>query len=94
MQTESSREVIRDFVKSSLVKKQDHLDIRDDDNIIVKGILDSLGIIKVINFLEDRFRLVIRDEDVIPDNFETIEALSSFVARSLRQQIEKGEPAK
>ena len=85
MKNESSRETIRNFVTSSLVKKREQLEIRDDDNIIMNGILDSLAIIKMINFLEDHYGFSIKDEDVLPENFESIEAISSFVDRVSNQ---------
>jgi len=85
VKNESSRETIRNFVTSSLVKKREQLEIRDDDNIIMNGILDSLAIIKMINFLEDHYGFSIKDEDVLPENFESIEAISSFVDRVSNQ---------
>jgi acyl carrier protein len=81
MKTETSREIVREFVVSNLVKKREHLGISDQDNIIIGGILDSLGIIKTINFLEEKYKFLIKDEDVLPENFESIEAISSFVDR-------------
>ncbi len=83
MKTGSNREAVRRFVRSSLVRKPEDRDIEDGDNIIAKGILDSLGIMKLINFVEEGFHLAVKDEDVIPDNFESIDAITSYVDRSL-----------
>ena len=85
MKTEPSRKIVREFVVSSLVKKREHLEISDQENIIISGLLDSLGIIKTITFLEEKYHFVIKDEDVLPENFESIEAISSFVDRISNQ---------
>ena len=85
MKTETSRDIVREFVVSSLVKKREHLGISDKENIIISGLLDSLGIIKTISFLEEKYKFVIKDEDVLPENFESIEAISSFVDRMSHQ---------
>jgi acyl carrier protein len=85
MKTRTSRDIVRNFVVSSLVKKREHLGISDHDNIIINGLLDSLGIIKTISFLEEKYNFVIKDEDILPENFESIEAISSFVDRISNQ---------
>lgn len=85
MKTGNNREIVREFVISSLVKKREHLEVGDQENIIISGLLDSLGIIKTINFLEEKYNFTIKDEDVLPENFESIEAISSFVDRMSNQ---------
>ncbi len=92
MKTGSSREAVRHFVRSSLVKRQEDRNVGDGDNLIVKGILDSLGIMKLVNFVEEGFRLTVKDEDVVPENFESIEAIASYVDRSLSRGDGEGEP--
>lgn len=49
--------------------------------LLEKGILDSLGILDVVSFLENEFSLLIADEDLAPDNFQTLSALSAFVLK-------------
>lgn len=85
MKTGNNREIVREFVISSLVKKREHLEVGDQENIIISGLLDSLGIIKTISFLEEKYNFTIKDEDVLPENFESIEAISSFVDRMSNQ---------
>jgi len=78
-----AKEEIREFVRSKLSKKKNHTAIDDKDNIIEAGIIDSLGIMQLVEFIENKFSLKVKDEDIIPDNFESIETISSFVERSL-----------
>ena len=49
----------------------------------MNGIVDSLGLIKIINFLEDRFSLKLNDIDIIPEHFESIESISILLERTL-----------
>jgi len=83
MSAESIREIVRDFIKKDLAKKPEHLEINDQDNIIMNGIVDSLGLIKIINFLEDRFSLKLNDIEIIPEHFESIESISILLERTL-----------
>lgn len=89
MSTAAGRDLIREFIKKNLAKKQEHLEITDRDNIIANGIIDSLGIIKMIHFLEDRFSVSLRDEDITPDNFESIESISAFLERTSNPTSER-----
>jgi len=83
MSSESITDTIRNFIKTDLAKTPEHLEIGNKDNIIINGIIDSLGLIKIINFLEERFSLKLKDEDISPEHFESIESISTLVDRTL-----------
>jgi acyl carrier protein len=55
-----------------------------DYDLLAGGVLDSLGLLKVIVWLEDRFDVVIDDVEIEPDNFRTVAAINAFV-RSVRR---------
>jgi acyl carrier protein len=56
--------------------------IRIDRNtdLIGSGVVDSFGIVGVIEFLEERFGIVVDDADIDPENFRTVEAIAGYVA--------------
>jgi acyl carrier protein len=49
--------------------------------LLEKGILDSLGVLDVVSFLESEFSMTICDEELVPENFQTLRTLSSFVLK-------------
>src|SRR5688500_17196372 len=53
----------------------------DDDPLLRSGILDSLGILEVVSFLESEFDIVVADEELVPESFETIATIARFVDR-------------
>jgi acyl carrier protein len=55
--------------------------------LLEKGILDSLGILDVVSFLENEFFLTISDDELLPENFQTLQALSSFVLNKSGKQL-------
>jgi acyl carrier protein len=59
-------------------------EVRPRDNLLAQGIVDSLAIVKLTLFLQERFPIRISDEDIVPENFRDIEALSRFVQSKLR----------
>lgn len=50
------------------------------DHLLDSGIVDSLGVLDLVSFVEQEFGVVVEDEELAPDHFQTIEALSEFVA--------------
>ncbi len=55
-------------------------DLSEDDSLLDKGLLDSMAIVKLITFLEERFGVVLGDEEFDPDNFETLRAIAQLIA--------------
>ena len=61
----------------------DHgLDIKSigpDEDLLEQGIIDSMGIIKVISFIEEKFNIKIGDEDITLENFRTLNCLKKVI---------------
>jgi len=55
--------------------------IGKDTALLEKGILDSLGILDVVSFLENEFSMVVSDDELVPENFQTLSTLSAFVVK-------------
>lgn len=51
----------------------------DDDQLLANGILDSLGVLDLVGYLEQEFGISVADEDLVPDHFETLRRLTAFV---------------
>ena len=54
-----------------------------DDRLLGEGIIDSLGVLDIVGYLETEFRIAIADDDLTPENFETTGRLTAFVERKL-----------
>ena len=70
-----------EFIKNQLVREKTMKNIGRGDDLIESGIIDSLGILKLLEFLESKFSINISDEELIPENFESIESIESFISR-------------
>lgn len=57
--------------------------INDQTMVFREGYFDSMGFVRLISFLENEFRIKIRDEDLVEKNFESINAISHFVSEKL-----------
>lgn len=80
MRADATQSRIREFVLNQfpLAKKRG---IGDQDPLLGNGILDSLGILEVVAFVEREFEIVVADEDLEPESFESISSIARFVER-------------
>ena len=58
-------------------------ELKDDEPLLTTNLIDSLGSFRMIAFLEETFPLTIEDTDMLPENFETLNAVEIFVANKL-----------
>src|SRR6516165_8464359 len=58
-------------------------ELKDDEPLLKTNIIDSLGSFRMIAFLEETFPLTIEDTDMVPENFQTLNDVESFVASKL-----------
>lgn len=71
---------VRDFIATELSWDGTATDLTDDYPLLDKEVVDSLGIFKIISFLESKYDIEIDDEELVPENFETIEKISGLVS--------------
>lgn len=72
---------IRDYILANYLFTDDPSALKDDDSFLEKGVLDSTGILEVIYFLEEEFGFKIADEEMIPENLDSVNNIVSFIER-------------
>lgn len=74
------------FIKDNFLYKKETGDVGDDDPLLDSGIVDSMGILQLVNFLESEFSINVDDEEVVPENFETMNSIAAFVGSKLESK--------
>ncbi len=69
---------IRQFVFDKFPKCKNE-DFKDSESLIDSGLVDSLGMLDLVTFVEEDFGITVQDVELTPENFESIAALSEFV---------------
>ena len=59
------------------------------DHLLESGIVDSLGVLNLVGFVERQFAIAVGDDDLVPENFQSIDHLTAFVRR--KREGESGE---
>lgn len=50
------------------------------DEIVLDGTIDSLGVVRIVGFIEDQFGIAVPAEDVVIENFRSIDAIAAYLA--------------
>ena len=69
-----------DFVKNEVMRNK-NAKLDENEDLLSAGILDSLAILQLVAYIEDQFGIKIPDEDVVFENFQSINALSSYLEK-------------
>ena len=72
---------VRDFIASELSVGRDTGTLTQDEDLLAKGIIDSHGVMELVQFLQDRYGVSIGDEDLVPENFQSLVRIEEFVER-------------
>jgi acyl carrier protein len=71
---------VRQFIIDNLRWFGSSTELTRDYRLIDNDVLDSMAIFEMVAFIEDLFGIQVEDEDLVPENFETIEAITRFVS--------------
>ncbi len=79
--TEEIRKTLREFIVDTFLIADEDEEIGDSDSFMQTGLIDSTGILEVTNFVELEYAITIEDDEMIPDNLDSIDNLVKFVTR-------------
>ena len=72
-------EKIRKFILDNYLYTDDQSKLKDDESFLEKGIIDSTGVLEVISFLETDFGVTVTDEEMIPENLDSVRNLAAYI---------------
>ncbi len=71
---------IRNYLTENFLFSGNGFSLDDDASLLDTGIVDSTGVLEVILFVEETFEIEVADEDVTPDNFDSVNRIAAYVA--------------
>ncbi|NLX19450.1 MAG: acyl carrier protein [Desulfobulbus sp.] len=72
---------IRDFIISNFLFDTEETPLENDTSFLEQGIIDSTGVLELVEWLEETFSIKVTDEELIPENLDSVNRLSRFIAR-------------
>lgn len=79
------RQKLRSFITDNFLFGRVDSELSDDDSLVENGIVDSTGVLMLVAFLEQDLGLRIEDDEIVPENLDSINRLNTFVARKREQ---------
>jgi len=71
---------IREFIIENFLYGQQR-ELKDDDSFLGEGIVDSTGVLQLVTFLEETYGITVDDEDLTPENLDSIGSVTAYVCR-------------
>ena len=79
--TGTPRDTLRKFILEDYLFTDDQDALQDDTSFLDEGILDSMGILEIIVFLEEEFGVAVANDEMIPANLDSVANLLAFIER-------------
>jgi len=76
-----SHEMIRNFVIENFLFGQGGEELSNDDEFLKMGIMDSMGVLELVGFIEEEFGISMEDEELVPENLDSVNRIMAFVTR-------------
>ena len=76
-------EQIRAFILENFLFDADDSALKNDDSFLEQGIIDSTGVLELVEWLEDTFSITVDDAELIPDNLDSVHQLVVFIQKKL-----------
>ena len=67
------------FIVDELLLANPDKSISADESLIGSGVIDSLALVRLITFVEDQFSVTVEDDEVIPENWETLQSIVALI---------------
>lgn len=83
-ETSEIRQAVRQFVVDNFLFGQDG-DLEDGTSFMDQGIIDSTGILELVAFVEKTWDVKVEDEDLVPDNMDSLDNICAFIQSKLGQ---------
>jgi acyl carrier protein len=79
-QVVSVKHRVREFIVENMLLGEDN-GFENDASLLEAGILDSTGVMELVAFLEDNLCITVKDEEITPENFDSVDLICAFLAR-------------
>jgi acyl carrier protein len=70
---------IRKFIAENMLFSADGFNYGDNDSLLEAGIVDSIGVMELVSFVDKTYKITVPPEDISPDNFDSINRLANYI---------------
>jgi acyl carrier protein len=76
---DSNHAIIIKFIQDNLLTGKGKMELSPEDDLLGSGLLDSMGVMRLVGFVEETFNIKIPAEDIVIENFMDVKAITNYV---------------
>lgn len=73
------KDKLLNYIQQDLIGKRQSVTVSADDNLLTSGLIDSMGVMKLITFIEKEFGVKVPPQDMVIENFMSVNAISEYL---------------
>ena len=70
---------VKEFIINNFLMGADSKSIQDDTSFLEEGIIDSTGILELVEYIQETFEIKVEDEELVPENLDSLNNLEKFI---------------
>jgi acyl carrier protein len=74
---------IRQYLAENFLFSDNGYELEDEASFLEEGIVDSTGVLELVMFVEETFGITVQDEEIVPQNFDSVSQLAAYIRRKL-----------
>ena len=75
---------LRKFIVENFLFGDETMPFSNEDSLLDRGLIDSTGVLELVAFLQQNFAITIADDEIVPDNLDSILGIADFVEQKLK----------
>lgn len=91
MDTGTIKRQVRIFIEDNLLRGNKDKTVGDDDSFFQRELIDSTGVLELVFYLEQTFGFDVEDEEIIPENLDSVNRLVAYVGSKLQNSSVRGQ---
>jgi len=72
---------IKTYILENFLFSDNGYELAEDASFLEEGIVDSTGVLELVMFVEEAFNIAVEDEEIVPENFDSIGQLTAYIRR-------------
>jgi acyl carrier protein len=76
--------VVNDYISREIVQDRALLPLSNETSLLDGGIIDSLGLLRLVMFLEEQFKITVGEADLLPEHFDSVNTICAYVRATER----------
>lgn len=77
----SVKDEIKQYIAENILFSSNGFTLDDDESFLEAGVVDSLGVVELVAFVEETYQLEVPDDDIVPANFDSVDNLAAYISR-------------